>query len=393
MGTNKSIIIRCLAESLNCTASDLRLISENTPLVDLGMGSIQFIQFIVAIEEAFHIEVRDSDLLMERFETLHEVYQTLSNYLCSSVLKKVLVLDCDNVLWLGISGEEQISLTADVLAFQRLLLHLYEKGVLLCLCSRNEEHFIHESLSHTDMLLKKQHIVAQRINHRNKASNLQDLVNELNVSMDSFVFVDDSDYEIGLVKSLLPDITCVKAHSNDWINTIATLFSSNHSDEKNRTELYREQKEREKVKQKFATVEEYNQSLQTVATCTIATMEQIPRLSELSLRTNQFNLSNARYTEEELMNKLSDSEYKVFSLSVSDIYGDMGIVGMAILHHNIIESFMLSCRAFDRNLELVLLDEVKRNTTSPLYGIYRSTEKNVRYQDFYEKNGVSLFHD
>lgn len=390
MDTNKQIIHRCLAETLECSEAEIEAMGETVSLHDAGMDSIRFIQFIVSVEDAFQIEVRDSDLLMERFGTLQAVYKTLAEYIQPPVLKKVLVLDCDNVLWRGIAGEEEIVIDADTVAFHQRLLRLYDKGVLLCLCSRNEEQFVKEAFANPAMRLKEHHIAASLVNHQSKADNLRELATELNLSTDSFVFVDDSVYELGAVESLLPEVTCVKAWDGEWLEVVENFFAAVQSDGPNRTELYRQQKEREKSKHRFATVEEYNRSLQTVFTCEVATPEQLPRLAELSRRTNQFNLADTHYTEEQLATRLNDPTYTILTLSVTDIYGDMGLVGMAVLHGDEIEDFMLSCRVFDRGFELVLLNAIKETAGVPLYGVYRPTEKNARHKDFYIQNGVTV---
>ena len=116
--------------------------------------------------------------------------------------------------------------------------------------------------------------------------------------------------------------------------------------------------------------------------------EECSRLSELSVRTHQFNLSNREYTKEELENFLCDSNYKIFSLSAQDKYGDMGIVGMAVVNRNVIEAFMLSCRVFGRDFEKILINKIKDASSAPIFGVYVPTDKNYLYSDFYRDNGV-----
>ena len=384
-------ILSCLSRVLKIDEAAMADISAYTPLADIGMDSIKFIQFIVAVEEAMSIEVHDSDLLMEKFRTLEDVRNTLSAYqLSEPVIKKCLILDCDNVLWQGAAGEEPTSIQPENALLQQKLLELYRQGFLLCLCSRNDQRFIWEAFAQPGMILTPNQIAAFRINRQNKAKNIQELAAELNLTTDSFVFIDDSDYELGLIRSMLPDVLCLKVNDPQVIPTLSTLFSSSPSADINRTQLYKEQKEREKSKYRYQTVEEYNRSLHTIYQCGPATPDQLPRLAELSQRTHQFNLANTHYTVDELARLLQKPEYLLFSLSVSDIYGDMGIVGMAVLHGDILEGFMLSCRVFDRDFEQILLNAIKdhANNREALTGIYRQTDKNARYQDFYQKNGV-----
>ena len=391
---NKELILQALSETLNRPISDLQKTAPDTPLVNIGLTSLSFVSFIVKIEQKMDIEVLDSDLIFDNFATLNKLYDTLSKYFRNqSPLKKVLVLDADNVLWKGISGEEVIVIDETVLRFQTCLLDLYEKGVLLCLCSKNQTELIESAFCSTEMLLKKEHFAVFLANRLDKASNLQTIANELNLSPDSFVFADDSDYELGYIGVNFPEVECVKIDHNGpngICERLAALFSDvQATSDLNRTLLYREQKEREKEKHRFTSVQEYNASLETQTTCQDASANDCARLSELSVRTNQFNLSGKRYSQDEIQALLADPGYLVLSLSVRDKYGDMGIVGMAAVHHKTIEAFMLSCRVFDRDLELVLLNEIKARVGSPLFGVYRKTDKNKGFFDFYSKNGVT----
>lgn len=396
MNTEK--IYSLLEKVLGKDTDEIRRYPNDASLSELGLNSIQFIQFIVAFEEAFDVEVLDSDLLLSNFDTLSKLFETLGKYTHNNAaLKKVLVCDCDNVLWHGIAGEEELFLDEAVLNFQRELIRLYGGGILLCLCSRNEPEYIDEAFDRLDMPLRKDHFVSFRINRQDKAGNIQELAAELNLSADSFVFVDDSDYEIGLIQALLPEVTTIKADysSGFFIEEIKVSFGECAPQENNRTRLYREQKEREKAKSHFSTVEDYNRSLDTVCICAAARPEQTKRIAELSQRTNQFNLSGNRYTADEVARFLSRSDTLVLSLSVTDIYGDMGIVGAAMVECTaksaVIDSFFLSCRVFDRGFEMVLLDEIKKLCDGKaLSGRYRSTGKNNRYSCFYPENGVSL---
>ncbi len=364
-------------------------------LSDLGLTSILFIQFIVKLEESFSIEILDSDLTLKKFETVEIMFETLQKYFHSEkTLKKVLVCDCDNVLWQGVAGEEKTHIGQNERRIHRVLSDLYRKGVLLCLCSRNEEDNIRVAFQNPKMELPFEQIVTFRINRKDKATNLSDMAAELNLSLDSFVFVDDSDYEIGLINALLPEVETVKAVlQENWIDKITEMFDlSASSEERNRTVLYREQKEREKEKARFSTVEEYNRSLNTVVSCDVAVPEVLPRLAELSQRTNQCNLSVARYSEADLCSLSKDPSVSVLALSASDKYGDMGIVGGAVLRKKseaVIESFFLSCRVFERGFEEVLLARLRAEAASlPLKGVLRKTEKNKKYHDFYQRNGV-----
>ena len=135
---NKKKIFGLLSEVTGHTAALLAALHGDTPLKDFGLTSIAFIQFVVALEDEFGIEVLDSDLDFGKFSTVNALFGTLEKYFSKNTLKKVLVCDCDNVLWRGISGEEPTVIDAAADAVQNELLRLYNAGVLLCICSRNQ---------------------------------------------------------------------------------------------------------------------------------------------------------------------------------------------------------------------------------------------------------------
>lgn len=386
-------ILKCLAKILKLNEEDAYNISADTELTQLGLTSIDFISFIVELESALDIEIRDSDLIMENFKTLKCIIETLSTYFPSSAnMKKCLILDADHVLWKGISGEETIVVDEEVLYFQKSLLELYNRGVLLCLCSKNEIGLIEESFSNSHMLLTKEHFVSFIANRFDKASNILAIADELNLTTDQFVFADDSDYELEYVKINIPDIETIKVDYTSlcFVEKINRYFSNvQPPSDLNRTQLYREQKERQKAMHTSTSIAEYNASLETEVICRRALEQECERLADLSERTHQFNLAAKQYTENELIKMLADPIYTVLSLAAHDKFGDMGIVGMAIAKRNVIEAFMLSCRVFDRGFEYILLNKMKEIINEPLYGVFLLNSKNVRYSNFYSQNGVT----
>lgn len=395
---NKYKILNILSNTIGISIDDLLTLPEDTLLSGMGLSSISCIQFIVALEETFDFEVLDSDLLLSNFETLGKLFSTLQKYLDTSyTAKKVLICDCDNCLWHGIAGEEEIYIDSTAIALQHELIHLYQSGVLLCLCSKNDPQNIKTAFGQPGMLLQPEHILISKVNRNSKAENIREIAKELNLSTDSFVFVDDSDYELGLIRALYPEIDAVKVDfsTNTFIDEIHSSFRHDTvSTDFNRTAQYREQKKREKDKLLITDVEEYNASLQTIVTCERAGFEQADRIAELSQRTNQCNLSCARYAEADITRLLSDENYTLLSLSVQDKYGDMGVVGAAAIRQDnnpVIEAFFLSCRAFDRHFEDVLIEKAKSLFPSGLSGIYVKSDKNIRFETFYTKHGVPQY--
>lgn len=393
---NKNKILEILSKTLGTDEEKFAEMPADTNLADLGLSSIQFIQFVVALEEEFEIEILDSDLILSNFETLEILYQTLEKYFSSKkILKKVLICDCDNVLWHGISGEEEIYTDDLTDKFQEVLIDLYNRGVLICLCSKNEPENIKVAFSSLKMPLNEDCILISKINLTNKATNIKEIALELNLSTDSFVFVDDSEYELDLVAAIIPDVTTILADYSDvtFIETVNAHFE-NTSTDINRTKQYKEQKEREKAKKQFSTAEEFNASLKTKIICEIANSSQALRISELSHRTNQFNLSNARYSEKDVETLLNNENCHIYVLSAKDKYGDMGLIGCTIVKNKskpIITDFFMSCRVFGRGFEKVLLNNIIADFGDNVQGVFNMTDKNKRFKNFYTDNGVKIY--
>ena len=201
---------------------------------------------------------------------------------------------------------------------------------------------------------------------------------------------------MGLVRLYLPQVEAVQADYNhpEFMDYIEGFFSKEvKTGDLNRTEQYRQQMEREKLKARFYTLDEYNTYLQTEVDCRLAAPEDCTRLSELSMRTNQFNLAESRYTADELRSMLEEPEVRIVCLSARDRFGDMGVAAMAVLrdreNHVLIEGMMVSCRIFGRGFEQRLLEKVKMIAgTKPLSGRYVKNAKNTRFESFYSDHGV-----
>lgn len=391
---NKIKVYEILSSVLNITIEEIMAYDILEPLENIGLNSLGFIKVIVQLEEAFEIEIRDSDLLMSNFTNIKSIFCMLKKYFREEgdALKKVIITDCDNVLWRGVAGEEDLILDEICIKYQNKLVELSKKGALVCLCSKNDAHNTNDAFLKLPMILQKNNIVIEKINWQDKAINIKSISNKLNLSLDSFVFIDDSDYELGLVASLIPEITVLKANSDDgtWIESLELLFSETNS-RLDRTQQYLIQKEREKEHIHFNSVEEYNLSLETKIQCEVACVEQISRIVEMSIRTNQFNLASTRYNEQDVLSLIHNNEYRVIVASISDKYGDMGIVGCAVvqLMQHKIESFMISCRAFDRGVEYIMLEQIKSILNSEkIYGVYIPNKKNSRFENFYSLNRI-----
>ncbi len=388
---NNDLIYESMSRIMKIDTKKLKKVSMETSLSDIGLTSLLTIALIVDIEKQMNIEILDSDLTSENFKTVGTLFQMLSKYTQKKINKKVLIVDADGVLWKGVAGEETLLIDKQVIELQRKIIQLYNNGVLICICSKNQIENINDAFSLQNMILKREHFTLIVANKNDKVKNIHYIAKKLNLGIDSFVFVDDNDYEVGFVSLNLPEVFCIKFDHDNFEffdKKMNTLFTATVGLDINRTQLYREQMNRERDKNSIISVEDYNKLLKTEIFFEKAMLQSCERLSELSKRTNQFNLSNKRYSKEEIKSLILSDDYDVFVLSIKDKYGDMGIVAMAVLKNNVIEALMMSCRVLGRDFELYFLERIKEKIGSKVYGCYKMTEKNKLYSAFYSNNGV-----
>jgi FkbH-like protein len=326
--------------------------------------------------------------------------------------KKCIVLDCDNTLWGGVIGEDGlngINLGSEFpgSAFKELqheILNLYHRGIILALCSKNNEADVWEVFDkHLGMVLKKEHISAFRINWHDKAQNLKSIAHELNIGLDSLVFVDDSDFETNLVKQILPEVEVIHLPPKQVVSYREIIASCGLFDSLNLTEedrkrgqMYKAESERLRLKEDSQqNIDEFLRSLEMKVKIRIANHDSVPRVSQLTQKTNQFNLTTKRYSEAEIMTYIESTDTSVLYISLSDRFGDMGVIGVAILkfaeHHCEVDTFLLSCRALGRGIESIFLNAcialTKSKGRETLIGQYFKTIKNEQVSDFYLKEG------
>lgn len=331
--------------------------------------------------------------------------------------KKILVLDCDNTLWGGILGEDgpfgirMNDMTSQGKAFlevQTILRGLRKEGVLLALCSKNNFSDVEQVfLEHPDMILKEEDFVAKKINWLDKATNLRELAIELNLGLDSFVFIDDSAFEIGLIQKELPHVKCIQVPKqlSEYPTLVRRLRSnffllSKSVEDERKTKMYQEERHRKANVSQFSSIDEYLRSLQLKLTIYWDADIPVSRVAQMSQKTNQFNLTTRRYTEAEIQRMLADPLYTLAAFSVSDLYGDYGVTGMAVVRNNeefsnnwVVDSFLISCRVIGRNIEYAFFDELvhtlRTRNINRLHGEYLTTAKNSQVEMFYDTLGFT----
>ncbi len=335
-------------------------------------------------------------------------------------VKKAIIFDCDNTLWKGVVGEdgiENIQMTAnnsygnvfhDV---QCIAKYLSKNGILVGLCSKNNFSDVDEVINkHKDMILSNEDIIIKKINWNDKVTNLQEIASELNIGVDSILFVDDSDYEINLVKERLPDLKTFQVPKNTYLykNGLLDFIYQNTSvvvsiEDLKKTEQYKEQLVREIDKNNFDSMDSYISSLKIKLDIYKDNVSQIPRVSQLTQKTNQFNLTTYRYTETEIEEYMSSNTKHVFTTSVSDKFGDSGLTVVCIVFiykdkaQATIDTLLMSCRIIGRNIEFVFMDQVfqflKSIGIKSINSKFIKTAKNNQVSDFYDKIGFTINKD
>lgn len=326
--------------------------------------------------------------------------------------KKCLVLDCDNTLWGGVVGEEGLAgIRLDphsfpgntFYEFQRSLISLNERGVLITLCSKNNEEDVWEVLErHPYALLKKSHLSGWRINWNDKVGNIRELARELNLGLDSFVFVDDNPAECGSVSSMIPEVTVLqvpqKLYNLPRLLLQEGLFDTLalSSEDRERARMYQDEMQRRQQQALYDDIEQYLASLELAITVHEARQDEVPRVAQLTQKTNQFNLTTRRYSEEQIARFLKDPQWGIYTLSVSDRFGDSGLTGVLIATREgglpRIDSYLLSCRVLGKSIEYAFLNQALRLLEAK-WGVpvrqagYVMTKKNQQVARFLEKAG------
>ncbi len=316
--------------------------------------------------------------------------------LFSNIRKKLLILDADNTLWGGIIGEDGIEgIAIDknypgiiYRFFQKKLKYLQNSGLLLAIVSKNNLSDVKEVFDNKNMPLSWNDFIIKKVNWHAKSINIREIANELNIGLDSMLFFDDSDFELNEVKDNL-GIDGIKISTDniitnlDLIDSIPVLKSlSISTEDKLKTTQYQAQNKRVVAKNKFNSLDNYLKSIAMKLHYSINQASQIKRIAQLINKTNQFNLTTKRYSETEVLEIIQ--HHKLFSFSLKDKFGDLGLIAVVIIKDNMIDSFLMSCRVLGRNLEQKILYLVSKHTKLPLQAKYISTAKNQQVSKLYD---------
>ncbi|MDR1020202.1 MAG: HAD-IIIC family phosphatase [Synergistaceae bacterium] len=335
--------------------------------------------------------------------------------------KKCLALDLDGTLWGGAIGElgvegVHLDLTGSgsrFRDFQRRVLDLKESGVLLAVISKNNlEDAMSGITEHPAMLLREGDFAAIRANWAPKAENLRSVAKELNIGTDSFVFIDDNPVEreamqIDLPEVAVPDFPTDSAQLEGFMTQVARDYFLQFratDDDRTKTGQYRAEADRREHLSSFASMDEYLASLDMTLTVGGLTRSNISRASQLTQKTNQFNLTAIRYSEAQIREAACDPAVRLYLGELRDRFGEYGNIALCIARLTgepgktgqtaSIETFLMSCRVMGRGVESAFLDEVERNLrgsgVSEIETLYQPTPKNEAVRDFWEKMGYTI---
>ena len=326
---------------------------------------------------------------------------------------KCIVLDLDNTLWGGVIGDDgmggieigELGRGHVFTNFQRWLKQLKERGLLLAVCSKNDDCTAREPFEkHPEMVLRLEDISLFVANWEDKASNIAHIQKALNLGMDSFVFLDDNAFERNLVRSLLPEVTVPElpedpAQYLDFLQRENLFEAASFSEEDSqRTKQYRAEFARQTSRQQFATIDEYLRGLMMVGSARPFDELHYARIAQLTQRSNQFNLRTVRYTEEEIARIAKSEEYVTRYFTLQDKFGDHGLVSVVILKREnpetaSIDTWLMSCRVLKRGMEEFvvngLVTAAKEAGIQILKGEYIPTKKNAMVEHLYVDMGFT----
>ncbi len=327
--------------------------------------------------------------------------------------KKAFVLDLDNTLWGGVVGDdgvENLSIGPEVptgqvyLEFQEYLKEHKNLGVILNINSKNDYENAIAGLNHPAGALKPDDFIIVKANWNPKNVNIKDIAEELNLGADSFVFVDDNPAERNIVRTYIDGIATpeidVPENYVRMIDKNAYFEVTNFSEEDiKKNDLYKDNAKRSQMMVAFDNYDDYLKSLKMVAEISSFKPIYLERISQLSNKSNQFNLTTKRYSLADIEEVNNSDEYIKIYGKLEDIFGDNGVISVVIGHiknknelH--IDLWIMSCRVLKRDMEFAMMDELARRAQEKgiktIYGYYYPTQKNKMVKEFYESQGFEL---
>ena len=361
--------------------------------------------------------------------TFYHLYKFAMNYDCiphycynlASIIgailgknKKCLVLDLDNTVWGGIIGDDGVEnikighetpIGEGYLEFQKYVLELKNRGIILAICSKNDESIARTGFDHPDSILKFDDFTAFFANWEPKYLNIVNIAKQINIGLDSLVFIDDNPVERQIVRDNLPDVTVPEVVGEDPSSYIRALENGKYfetvvisKDDLKRNQTYMENKKRLDLEKQYSSYDEFLKGLDMQAEIKSFVPVYFDRITQLTNKTNQFNLTTKRYTFAEIESISNSSDYITLYGRLVDRFGDNGLVSVVIGHVNekslYIDLWLMSCRVLKRNFELAMWQELNKAAKSQgieyIYGYYYKTIKNNMVKNMYKELGFTL---
>jgi len=358
----------------NVKIDNLVHISHNCKIgnnVVVGAGAIIGGSTIIEDNAIVHIGqvISSHSIIKDTKENVKQVCDTVDE-----IRTKLIITDLDKTLWGGVLGDvgyENIKIETEHKELQQKLKELSSRGVLLAISSKNNEDAAIEAIDkNKDMILRSKDFITWRINWKDKATNIKDILTELNLTEKGVIFIDDNSAERDLVSSILPDI-----------NTIT-------EEDAQRLEMYKIEKDRQELKSKM-NVEGWIKSLNLEINIEKYNEKYLDRVIQLLNKTNQMNLNKHDVSKETLIQWTYASQNPMWVVFVKDRFGDYGLTGFMRTHENVITNFVLSCRVMGRTVEKTLLEflikEINKNYDK-IKAMYKITKYNKVCLDFFKKN-------
>jgi FkbH-like protein len=329
-------------------------------------------------------------------------------------IKKCIILDLDNTLWGGIIGDDgvenihigELGIGKAFTALQMWLKQLKQRGIILAVCSKNDEAIAKEPFEkHPDMILKLSDIAVFVANWDNKVQNINYIQSILNIGFDSMVFLDDNPFERNMVKTHIPEITVpeLPEDPSEYLSFLRScnLFetASYTPEDEQRTQQYQEEAQRAIVQKQCFNEDEFLANLNMLSIVKPFDKFSIPRVAQLTQRSNQFNLRTVRYTEEEISNIANSKNYVTIEFALEDKYGDYGLISVIILKKQsdafFIDTWIMSCRVLKRGMEKFVLNQIvqlaSKSGAKQIIGEYLPTPKNNMVKAHYKDLGFTKY--
>ena len=368
-----------------------------------------------AHDERLWLQSRQMGSATYIFEIAKEIVHLISH--TKKAQKKVLALDLDNTLWGGVIGDDglegielgDVSPRAEAFKnFQKYIRTLASRGVLLGVCSKNNEEVVFEAFrNHPEMVLRHEDIVSFKVNWKSKADNLAEMAQQLNLGLDSFVFVDDNPAEIAVVNQFLPEVSTILL-PEDPASFVRVLQDSRYFDTKQltaedaqRTRQYKAEESRQGLLKSVTDYSAYLKSLEMKMSISVDDLAQIGRITQLINKSNQWNVTTIRRTEAEIKSLMESEQFSVISARVSDRFGDHGLISVLILKHEgstaDIDTWVMSCRVLERQIEHEIFNQTlalaRKHGCEALNATYVPTKKNILVKDLFPKLGLKAFRE